>query len=641
MVRFTLICLVSSLISWTFLPTTFLCLNLPMATASEHRSSSASVSSATTSHLNKQSDHHHSRTELDNLVKDAIRDVRKVLVTRTERFDEFFRELLKHSKRDFHHMFLQTYGLLYERNSYIFTDMFADLEKYYMSGGVDLTEALDGFFQRLYQKMFQVLNAQYTFDDNYLQCIEQLMDELKPFGDIPKKLKIEVKRSFVATRTFVQALTNGRDVLNHIVEIAPTFDCGKSLLKMSNCPQCQASGVKACPSLCVSVMSNCLSGHSDLNKEWNNYIDALLLLSSRLETSFNIESVVDPIDIKISEAIMNFQENGVIVSQKLFEKCGKPRIGKRAAVSDRSNGEELMDNGFDDFNTYRSHHQQQQPHASRMVAAGTSMERLINDIKRKLRKTKDFWVKLPSNVCSNSALSSSISGSSSSSSSSSASSRDQRSCWNGTDIVQKDLDRLAEPLNGNDKRHRVGVKHTRQNAVISQQLLTLKLITTKVNYAYNGLEVEWQDNGGANTDHVSGSGSGAGSDEDVDADEDSYSPPISHHNVHSNAGSHGHGMDTSDSYLSSSSPETSGPSSSSSSTTESNFVPTNVPNAGHPAKSTRLPNRINVINYNHRQRASNHASPLSPLTSLSVYNVLISCTVSLLMLFTTRVTVTM
>lgn len=66
-------------------------------------------------------------------------------------------------------------------------------------------------------------------------------------------------------------------------------------------------------------MRTCLASHTELNKEWNNYIDALLLLSSRLETSFNIESVVDPIDIKISEAIMNFQENGIVVSQKVRE----------------------------------------------------------------------------------------------------------------------------------------------------------------------------------------------------------------------------------------------------------------------------------------------------------------------------------
>lgn len=49
------------------------------------------------------------------------------------------------------------------------------------------------------------------------------MDELKPFGDIPKKLKIEVKRSFVATRTFVQALANGEDVLGNIMEASTLF----------------------------------------------------------------------------------------------------------------------------------------------------------------------------------------------------------------------------------------------------------------------------------------------------------------------------------------------------------------------------------------------------------------------------------
>lgn len=39
------------------------------------------------------------------------------------------------------------------------------------------------------------------------------MKELKPFGDVPKKLSVQVKRSFVATRTFTQALNVGRDVI--------------------------------------------------------------------------------------------------------------------------------------------------------------------------------------------------------------------------------------------------------------------------------------------------------------------------------------------------------------------------------------------------------------------------------------------
>lgn len=37
----------------------------------------------------------------------------------------------------------------------------------------------------------------------------------------------------------------------------------------------------------------------------------------RLLNPFNIQKVVEPIDIKISEAIMNFQEDGAQVSEKV------------------------------------------------------------------------------------------------------------------------------------------------------------------------------------------------------------------------------------------------------------------------------------------------------------------------------------
>ena len=40
-------------------------------------------------------------------------------------------------------------------------------------------------------------------------------------------------------------------------------------------------------------------------------------VADRLEGPFNIEAVVDPIDVKISDAIMNFQENSESVSDKV------------------------------------------------------------------------------------------------------------------------------------------------------------------------------------------------------------------------------------------------------------------------------------------------------------------------------------
>lgn len=52
-------------------------------------------------------------------------------------------------------------------------------------------------------------------------------------------------------------------------------------------------------------------------------------VADRLLGPFNIEMVVEPINIKISEAIMNFQESGAEVSKRIFSGCGEPKLGRR------------------------------------------------------------------------------------------------------------------------------------------------------------------------------------------------------------------------------------------------------------------------------------------------------------------------
>lgn len=46
--------------------------------------------------------------------------------------------------------------------------------------------------------------------------------------------------------------------------------------------------------------------------------DAMLLVADRLQGPFNIEAVIEPIDIKISEAIMIMQDNSMQVSAKVL-----------------------------------------------------------------------------------------------------------------------------------------------------------------------------------------------------------------------------------------------------------------------------------------------------------------------------------
>lgn len=120
-------------------------------------------------------------------------------------------------------MFVKTYGLLYQQNSQVFTSLFEDLRSYYKGKDIKLTEALDGFFKKLFSKMFELLSVPHKFSDHYLECVTSQMKNLKPFGDTPGKLSTQVKRSFVAARTFVQGLAIGRDVIVEVLKVSMTL----------------------------------------------------------------------------------------------------------------------------------------------------------------------------------------------------------------------------------------------------------------------------------------------------------------------------------------------------------------------------------------------------------------------------------
>uniref|UniRef100_A0A182IVS7 Glypican n=1 Tax=Anopheles atroparvus TaxID=41427 RepID=A0A182IVS7_ANOAO len=241
---------------------------------------------------------------------------------------EFFEQLLGESKHEFHAMFKRTYGTIYEQNSYVFADLFAELERYYAHGKVDLSETMDHFFNILFQKMFTVLNAQYTFDNKYLGCVSEHMKELKPFGDVPDKLSVQIKRSFVATRTYAQALASAAEAAKNMINVRLTAECTAALTRMSTCNVCAGQTKKPCAPYCVNVMKGCFQSYDEVSTEWDTFVGKMERISERLLGPFNIVMVVEPIDIKISEAIMNFQENGKDISDRIFQGCGQPALGR-------------------------------------------------------------------------------------------------------------------------------------------------------------------------------------------------------------------------------------------------------------------------------------------------------------------------
>ncbi|XP_041350171.1 glypican-6-like [Gigantopelta aegis] len=421
---------------------------------------------------------HLSMKEHEQQLNQAYKLIKTTFSSRTKKFDEFFTELLDKARQDLHEMFVKTYGLLYQQNAQIFSDLFDDLRGYYKGKDKNLMDVMDNFFSRLLQKMFELLNRQYDFDDEYMSCVTERMADLKPFGDVPNKLSIQIKRAFIAARTFVQGLAIGRDVIMSVMEIPSSEQCTRALMRMMYCPHCRGlTQTKPCNNYCLNTMKGCLAYHAELNVAWNEYIDALKMLANRLEGPFNIESVVDPIDVKISDAIMNLQENSAQVSSKIFAGCGTPRLGRKKREAEN----------FE----YTFNFQPKQQSVRPTTAAGTSLDRLVRDIKEKVKMAKDFWVQLPYTVCNDEDLA--------------ASPMTEDDCWNGQDRARYIPDVQKDGVVNQINNPEVEIDVTKANNVVSRQIIQLKLITSRLHSAYNGLDVDWID---TDIDGLSGSGSG-------------------------------------------------------------------------------------------------------------------------------------
>ncbi|XP_071389586.1 glypican-6-like, partial [Centroberyx affinis] len=214
-----------------------------------------------------------SKQDFENLVDETSHELRSTFVSRHKKFDEFFLELLENTERSLNEMFVRTYGKPYMQNSEVFQNLFAELKRYYTGGNVNLEEMLNDFWSRLLERMFTLLNSQYIITEDYLECISKYTDQLKPFGDVPRKLKAQVTRAFIAARTFVQGLSVGREVAHRVSKVSSTPACIRALTKMLYCPFCQGMpAVKPCKNYCLNVMKGCLANQADLDPEWNQYI---------------------------------------------------------------------------------------------------------------------------------------------------------------------------------------------------------------------------------------------------------------------------------------------------------------------------------------------------------------------------------
>ncbi|KAJ8266926.1 hypothetical protein GJAV_G00136260 [Gymnothorax javanicus] len=419
-------------------------------------------------------------SDLKAPVSQRSASLKSTFTQRHRHFDRFFRELLDNSQRSLHDMFKRTYGMMYMKNVELFQHFFQELRRYYVSGSaaVNLDSMLADFWAELLERMFKLVNVQYEFSDSYMDCVSRYTDQLKPFGDVPRKLRLQLMRSFIAARTFTRGLQLLPEVVDKVSTVRASPACERAAMKMLYCPYCSGQvALKPCLNYCLNVLRGCLANQADLDSEWNNYLEAMLSVAERLDGPFNFESVMEPIDVKISDAIMNMQENSMQVSQKVFQGCGQPKLAE-VGRSRRS----IKDASFPGrFRPYT-------PDAMPTTAAGTSLERLVMDVKKKLKAAKKFWSTLPEKVCVGDRVA------------------QGDECWNGTAKSRYESDVMGSGLANQALNPEVEVDVTKPDTLIRRQIAVLKDMTTRLKAAYSGddITVETDEDGGSGEESGSG-----------------------------------------------------------------------------------------------------------------------------------------
>ncbi|XP_012732003.2 glypican-1 isoform X1 [Fundulus heteroclitus] len=412
-----------------------------------------------------------SRTEIEGLLKETRRPLQSSLSYSQNTFNGYMDNLMNRSMTTLHDHFTSTWDLLYSRNSQLFRDLYKDLRDYYQGGNVNLEEALNEFWTKLLEKIFYQANKQNSIGEDYQECVSKKIETLRLFGEAPHKMTIQVTRTFVAARAFLQGLTMTREVVGKVLQVPLSQKCIGAIMRMTYCQHCRGMPTaKPCVNYCSNVMKGCLANQADLHTEWSHLADTMIEVGERRLD--DVDSVILSLPNQISEAMFSMIDNLATINSKLFQGCGS--LGEGGAPS----------SGFGDIASRR-----RVIVDDRLGGSANKMSESVSNINMKLREMRSYWISLPKVLCSDRVASGTGA---------------EDKCWNGMNRARYLPEVIGDGLASQINNPEVEVDITKPDMKIRQQIMPLKIMTHRLKNALNGKDMDFQDT----SDDVSGSGSG-------------------------------------------------------------------------------------------------------------------------------------
>ncbi|XP_041863378.1 glypican-1 [Melanotaenia boesemani] len=413
--------------------------------------------------------------ETEGLIREAGRSLQAAFNALYRSFDTYFTELHGRSERSLQEV-LSPLGPLYSQNTRLYGDLYADLRQYYRGSALNLDENLSDFWARLLERTFKTSTpTDVTLSEDYFECVAKQQETLRPFGDVPRDMKVKVIRAFVTARSFVQGLLVSADVVKKVSQVSLGPECSKALMKLVYCPHCRGlASVKPCSNYCSNVMKGCLANQADLDPEWQNLIDTMIQVASSFSTEPSLDVVLTSIPARIYEAVHYLQENMDTFTAKVYQTCGTP--GEPGTGSPTLHEQKRKSSSLTALEYKPS------------PTAGLRLEMQVSDLSSKLREMRQYWVQLPVALCSKLA----------------AGGNNQDKCWNGITKARYLPEVMGDGLANQINNPEVELDITKPDMTIRQQIMQLKIMSNKLKNALDGNDVDFQDA----SDDISGSGSG-------------------------------------------------------------------------------------------------------------------------------------
>uniref|UniRef100_A0A8C3W0G0 Glypican 5 n=1 Tax=Catagonus wagneri TaxID=51154 RepID=A0A8C3W0G0_9CETA len=352
------------------------------------------------------------RQDMQQVLQTSSSTLKFLISRNAAAFQETLETLIRQAENYTSILFCNTYRNMALEAAASIQEFFADVGLYLFGADVSPEEFVNRFFDSLFPLVYNHLIYPGVMDGSleYSECIRTARRDISPFGNIPQRVLGQMARSLMPSRTFLQALNLGIEVINTTDHLRFSKECGRALLRMQYCPHCQGLALsKPCMGYCLNVVRGCLAHMAELNSHWHLYIRSLEELSDAMHGTYDIEHVLLNFHLLVNDAVVQAHLDGQKLAEQVNKICGHPN--RTPTQSPRCS-----------FDGSKETH-------GMKISARNGEETLANRRKEfinSLRLHRTFYGSLADQLCANELAAG-----------------DGEPCWNGEDIIKSYTQRVV------------------------------------------------------------------------------------------------------------------------------------------------------------------------------------------------------